>query len=121
LDHITMYRLGLDYLAFLVVPALFLSFFGIGPYAPGMLLFSAALILATCWLANWIFARVFAVPANVESVYITALIVTLIVDPVSFGDVKGIGALVFAAVWAVACKFIFAIGRKHVFNPAALV
>ena len=27
--------------------------------------------------------------------------------------------LVFASVWAMASKFIFAVGRKHVFNPAA--
>ncbi|MGX8009978.1 RnfABCDGE type electron transport complex subunit D [Mesorhizobium sp. ORM8.1] len=35
-------------------------------------------------------------------------------------DLKGIGAVMFACVWAVSSKFILAIGRKHLFNPAAL-
>ncbi len=44
----------------------------------------------------------------------------LILDPVQATDAKGVGVLVFASVWAIASKFIFAVGGKHVFNPAAL-
>ncbi|TGS08325.1 hypothetical protein EN830_36755, partial [Mesorhizobium sp. M1C.F.Ca.ET.187.01.1.1] len=29
-------------------------------------------------------------------------------------------AVVFTSVWAISSKFILAIGRKHLFNPAAL-
>ena len=71
------------------------------------------------WVTNLVFARVFRVPANQESIYITALIVALIMSPVTLTDTAGIGALVFASVWAMAGKFVFAVGRKHVFNPAA--
>ena len=76
--------------------------------------------LAACWLTNKIFARIFAVPANNESVYITALILALILDPVAATDSKGIVALAFTSVWAISSKFILAIRRKHLFNPAAL-
>jgi len=119
LDHITMYRLVLWYLIALLAAAMALSLAGFLPYTPLAIAMSTALVLAVCWLANIVFARVFEVPANRESVYITALIVALIMDPVGPGDIAGIGALVFAAIWAVASKFIFAIGRKHLFNPAA--
>ena len=119
LDHITMYRLVLYYLMVLVSAAFVLGFFGIVPRNPAAIAFSTALILAVCWVANWIFARVFGVPANAESVYITALILALILDPVGVTDIRGASALIFASVWAMASKFIFAVGRKHIFNPAA--
>jgi len=120
LDHITMYRLVLYYLLALLVGAFVLAFFKIVPHDPMAIAFSSALILAVSWLTNRAFARIFAVPANGESVYITALILALILDPVAASDPGGIGALVFASVWAMASKFILAVGRKHIFNPAAL-
>jgi ferredoxin-NADP reductase/Na+-translocating ferredoxin:NAD+ oxidoreductase RnfD subunit len=119
LDHTTMYRLVLWHLIALIVAAVALSFFGLVPYTPASIVFSTALIVAVCWVANLVFARVFQVPPNQESIYITALIVALIMSPVGFTDVHGVGGLVFAAVWAMAGKYVFAVGRKHVFNPAA--
>ena len=119
LDHTTMYRLVLWHLVVVLAVALAFSFFGLVHYAPVEIVFSTVLILAVCWVTNLVFARVFKVPPNQESIYITALIVALIMSPVGFTDVRGIGALVFAAVWAMASKYIFAVGRKHVFNPAA--
>ncbi|HZP20752.1 MAG TPA: RnfABCDGE type electron transport complex subunit D [Bauldia sp.] len=119
LDHITMYRLVLDYLVVILVTALVLSLFGLVPFPPENLALSAALIFATCWLANRVFAVVFAIPANIESATITALILALILDPVGVGDVKGMAGLAFASVWAIASKFILAVRGKHIFNPAA--
>lgn len=119
LDQITMYRLVLYELMALVVTSSVFSFLKIVPYGPMPLVFSTALILAACWITNRTFARVFAVPTNTESIYITALILALILDPVTATDAKGISALIFASVWAIASKFIFALGRKHLFNPAA--
>ena len=119
LDHTTMYRLVLWHLIALLGAAVVLSFFGVVPYAPVAIVFSTALILAVCWLTNLVFARVFQVPANQESIYITALIVALIMSPVGLTDLRGVGGLAFASVWAMASKYIFAVGRKHVFNPAA--
>ena len=119
LDHVTMYRLVLWHLVALLVAAALLGEFKIIPADPIAIAFSTAVILAVCWVTNVVFARVFRVPANRESIYITALIVALIMQPVGFTDVRGIGALIFASVWAMASKYIFAVGGKHVFNPAA--
>jgi ferredoxin-NADP reductase/Na+-translocating ferredoxin:NAD+ oxidoreductase RnfD subunit len=120
LDHTTMYRLVLYYLMALVAAAFMLGFFNIVPHDPTAIAFSTVLIVAVCWIANRVFAHVFDVPANTESVYITALILVLILDPVTATDAQGVGVLIFASVWAIASKFIFAVGRRHIFNPAAL-
>ena len=120
LDRLTMYRLVLYYLIAVAAVAVVLGGFGIIPQDPVAIVFSAALILAVCWVANAAFARVFGVPANRESVHITALILLLILDPVHPTDARGVGVLIFASLWAMASKFILAIGGKHLFNPAAI-
>ena len=114
-----MYRLVLYYLVGLVLVAFVFGFFGILPYDPTAIAFSMVLVLAVCWVTNWVFARVFEAATNIESVYITALILVLIINPVMATDHAGVGFLIFASVWAMASKYIFAIGKKHVFNPAA--
>ncbi len=119
LDHTTMYRLVLYYLAALVGAAFVLGFFKVVPHDPTAIAFSTVLILVVCWLTNRVFAHVFGVPANVELTHITALILALILDPVTASDPKGVGVLILASVWAIASKFIFAVNGKHVFNPAA--
>jgi len=118
LNRITMYRLVLYYLIFLLGAAVVLSTAGILKYDAFALLFSIGFLIAVCWLVNWIFARTFKVAANVESVYISALILALIITPIkSFGDLWFLG---WAAILAMASKYILAIKRKHIFNPVAL-
>ncbi len=119
LNGITIYRLVLYYLSLLLTVAVALGFFGILPYNPAAIIFSAAVIIAVCWATNRGFSRVFKVSENVESMYITAFILVLIISPVAVNDYAGIGFLVFVSAWAMASKFIFAIGKKHLFNPAA--
>ncbi len=117
LNGITMYRLILYYLVFLVGLAIVYSFAGLLPYDPWALLFSTTFLITICWITNTIFARTFRVPPNVESVYISALILALIITPiVSASDLT---FLIWAGVWAMASKYIIAINRKHLFNPAA--
>lgn len=120
LDHVTMYRLVLYYLVGLVAAAIALGALGLVPHAPIDIAYSTCLLLAVCWVANRAFVLVFAVPANAESAYITGLILALIMDPVSTADWSGAVGLAFAALWAVSSKFILAVQRKHLFNPAAL-
>lgn len=119
LNKITMYRLVLYYLLALLGLAFLFGLFGILPYSPANLAFSTLVIMGVSWLSNIAFARVFRAIPNIESVYITGLILALIVTPVAPTDVAGVGFAVFAAVWAMAAKYIFAIGKKHLFNPAA--
>ena len=119
LNRITMYRLVLYYLIGLIIISIGYGFFHILPFSPEILLFSTAIILVACFISNFLFARAFGVAPNTESIYITALILALIISPVSSNDYTGIGFIIFASAWAMGSKYIFAIGRKHIFNPAA--
>lgn len=118
LNGITMYRLVLYYLLAIYVVALILGFFHILNYDPLYLLGEGAFITAVAWITNTIFSRVFKAPTNVESVYITALILTLIIPPAS--PASSIMFYAWAAILAMASKYIFAVGKKHIFNPAGI-
>lgn len=117
LNKITMYRLVLYYLIALICVAIILSLFHVLSLSPLSIVFSSLFLVAVCWVANAVFAKVFNVPANVESLYISALILTLIIPPAT--STAGFVFLAWAAIWAMASKYIFAIGEKHLFNPAA--
>jgi ferredoxin-NADP reductase/Na+-transporting NADH:ubiquinone oxidoreductase subunit NqrB len=122
LNRITMYRLVLYYLIFLVLTGAALSFFGFLPFQPFDLLVSTSVLVSVCWIANSTFAKVLNVPANTESLYITAFILALIItpQPVARPFSAGSALLLWAGVLAMASKYILAIRRKHIFNPAAL-
>ena len=121
LNRVTMYRLVLYYLIFLVAAAVALSFFGFLPFQPINLLFSLSVLVSVCWIANRTLAKLFNVPANAESLYITAFILALIItpQPPTRYFAAGSAFVVWAGVWAMASKYFFAIRRKHIFNPAA--
>ena len=120
LNQITMYRLMLYYVAALLAVAFGLGFFGVVPHDPTAIAFTAVFITAVCWLTNRLFATLFRVPANTESIYITALILALIMPPVVATDTVGVEGLALASAVAIASKFLCAIGRKHIFNPVAV-
>lgn len=117
LNRITMYRLTLYYLLLLLAAAVGMAFAGILPYNPWALLFTVGFEIAACVVVNALFAKTFGVPANAESAYISALILALIITPLqSRHDMWFLG---WAAVWAMASKYIVAINKKHLFNPVA--
>ncbi len=118
LNQITMYRLVLNVLIFFSGIAVVLASFNLLPFSPVALLFSIGFILLVCKISNDVFAKVFHAPTNVESVYITSLILGLIVTPVS--SPGGLSFLFWVALLATASKYILAIGNKHLFNPAAI-
>lgn len=118
LNRVTMYRLALYYLIFLLVVAGMLSALGILAYDPFALMFSTGFLLAVCGITNWLFAKAFDVPTNAESANISALILALIISPIS-----GYHDLIFlfwAGVVAMASKYLIAFNHKHLFNPVAL-
>ncbi|MEK7131808.1 MAG: RnfABCDGE type electron transport complex subunit D [Patescibacteria group bacterium] len=118
LNQITMYRLILYYVLSLWAAALLFSFFNLLPFGPAALIISGVFITVVCLAVNVIFARIFRVPSNIESVYATAFILALIIAPLkSAGDLWFLGG---AAALAMASKYILAVSRKHIFNPAAL-
>lgn len=80
IDRITMYRLVLWYLVALVVATLLLGLLHLVAVDPVALALSSVLVLAGGWISNQLFARVFDAVPNIESVYITGLIIVLIMD-----------------------------------------
>jgi ferredoxin-NADP reductase/Na+-translocating ferredoxin:NAD+ oxidoreductase RnfD subunit len=119
LNKITMYRLATYYLTILIVIAAIFGAFGILPYSPIAIVFSALFLLIVAWAANGILARIMNAHPNAESAYITALILALIITPGMPNDVATVTFLAWAAALAMASKYVFAIDKKHIFNPAA--
>lgn len=121
LDTITMYRLVLYVLFFFFVSALGLSLFGFLPYTAISMIMSVFVLVAVSQTTNIIFSRVFKVPANVESIYITAFILFFIITP-PFKEnyLQFLSFAFWLSGLAIASKYIFVIGKKHIFNPAAL-
>ncbi len=118
LNRITMYRLVLYYLIGLIALGVVFGFLGLLPYNPYSLAASALFLLLVSLVTNKIFSRVFNAPTNVESVYISALILALIITPLrSLHDFVFLG---WAAVLAMSSKYIFAVKNKHIFNPVAI-
>ncbi|BCL80484.1 NQR2_RnfD_RnfE and FNR_like domain-containing protein [Ktedonobacteria bacterium brp13] len=118
IDRITMYRLVLYVLIALIAVAVFLAAFHILPFTPLSLLASTFLLVVICAVLNALLAAVFGVPANVESSYITALILALIIDPAQ--TPVAFQFIAWAAILAISSKYILAINNKHIFNPAAI-
>src|SRR3989344_1300361 len=115
LNKITMYRAMLYFLLILISLVIIFSFFGWVPYDTLDIIQTSLILFAVCLVTNWIFSKIFRVPTNNESAYITAAILTLIITP---------GAdllfVVLAAVFSQAAKYIINFRGKHIFNPAAI-
>ena len=113
-----MYRLVLYYLLFLIAVACIFGLLGILPYSPLAIIFSAIFLVAVCWAFNKLFSWAFNAPANVESFFISALILVLILSPAK--SVNDFVFLFWAAVLTIASKYILAIKKIHIFNPVAI-
>ncbi len=121
LNTITMYRLTLYYLICLILVAFVESIFHILDFNPIFFLLSIILVIAVSYITNIIFEKVFNAPTNVESVYITALILILLITPMkSYSDTAFFTLAISASILSMASKYILAIRKKHIFNPAAI-
>lgn len=117
LNKITIYRLTLFFLGFLCLWAVILSFLGQLPFLGPNFLFSIFFLVIFSWLINTLFAKMWHTTTNLESVYITSLILALIVTPIrSLTDLPFYFCL---SISAQASKYLLNIKRKHLFNPAA--
>lgn len=120
LDHITMYRLLLYYLIILVLVAMGLSAIGTLHFSTTAIAVSTLILVVSCWVINKVFAFIFEAPTNVESTHITALILALIIAPMTSYQILNVTFLLAASGLAVASKYILTINKKHIFNPAAI-
>lgn len=113
-----MYRLLLYYLIALIGIAVVLAAFGLIGLNPWSIFTGSIYLVIVCWGVNALFARIFDAPVNAESAFITALILALIITPITgFNDVL---TLAWAGVWATASKYLITINKRHIFNPAAI-
>lgn len=118
LNKITMYRLVLYYLLLLLAVAAILTTFNLLPFNLFALTFSFAVLVFVSWLTNTIFTKTFDATTNFESIYISALILTLVITPAR--STSDIPLLIWAAILTASSKFILSIGKKHLFNPVAI-
>ncbi len=118
LNSVTMYRLVLYVLSFFLAVAIVLSFLKLLPFDPINLVVSTAVLITVCWFSNKVFSKIFNAPANLESNYITAFILTLIITPPN--NLHDFLVLGFVGILSQASKYVLAINKKHIFNPAAL-
>lgn len=121
LSRLTMYRLMLYYLIFLIVIAILFSATGVlQGLNPVSISTEAPFFLLTCYLTNLLFSKFFKAPTNFESFAITALILSLIFGPFTPRSFSEVGLLVILSIVAMASKYLLVINRRHIFNPAAL-
>ncbi len=108
------------YLEALIAIALVFSLFGKMNFGPLQFIFSFFFILFVCWGTNELFSRLFKVTANVESFYITAFILVLIISPLkTWTDIFYYTIAFWGSFMAMASKYLITIKKRHIFNPAA--
>lgn len=118
LNKITMYRLVLYYLIGLVTVSVIFGALNIISFTPFSIVLSVLFILIISLVTNIVFARVFGAQTNIESVYISALILALIINPPQ--NLHDLVFLAWVGILSMASKYILAIKNKHIFNPVAI-
>lgn len=118
LDHVTMYRLLVYYLIGLLVVAVGFSAAGKLSYSPVAIAGLAIYTVVVAWVTNKVFAWFLEIPANNDSTYITALILSLIITPST--DRYNVLFITAATGLAVASKYVLTYRKRHIFNPAAI-
>ena len=115
---VTMYRLVLVSLLGIGVIALVLSLLGQLSQGPLDLLASAAVAVVATAGSNWLIARALRIAPHAESSLITALLIFFVMGPVL--DPAGLASIAIAGVIASVSKYLLAVRRRHIFNPAAV-
>ncbi len=113
----TMYRLlvyGLGIISFI---AIFFSVIGRLPMEPLHMVLSLGVLGVSCFVTEYVMAKIWRRPFNAESWLITALIIFLIF-PIA-NSVLGIFTLGVIGGVSSASKYLINWHGKHIFNPAA--
>jgi len=118
LNNLTMYRLMLYFLSILVGVGVLLSAFGVLPYSAWDIFLQAIVFVVICWGSNTFLSRVLRTKPNFESSIITALILTLVIGPVSLPGEWVV--VVVTSLAAMVSKYLFVQRKSHIFNPAAI-
>lgn len=117
LNSMTMYRLVLYSLLWLVFVAGLFSVVGLLNYSPLALAGSLTVLLTVGFIANMGLAKLYNIAPNFESGIITTLILFFVLAvPTNPSQWLAIGIATFVAI---ASKFIITWRGSHIFNPAA--
>lgn len=117
LNKVTTYRLVLYVLVIYNFLTIVFSLAGLLPYSPLSITVNFFITVAACYISNLVFAKLFKATTNTESVYITSFILSLLIHPEFPYNAL---FLVLASVIAMGSKYILAIHKRHIFNPAAI-
>lgn len=117
INSITMYRLVQWGLRVLALVSIVLAFFNLLPFSPWRMLISIAVTVITCMTSNFLLARLFKAPTNIESAAITGLILFFLFSPPS--TPYDLLTLLVVSVIAMISKYLLAVKHRHLFNPAA--
>ncbi len=117
LNSITMYRLMLYGLVWLVAVTFGLSLIGKVPYSPLDLGIALAVLVTIGFLTKLILAKLYCFEPNFESSIITTFLLFFILVPQA--NINGWIGLGVAVAVALASKYIINWRGAHVFNPAA--
>lgn len=118
IDAITMYRVVLYTLGFLVITSLLLGVLNILPQTASEQLLSLLAVISVALGLNIIIARVTGIAANHESALITALIIFFLINPAR--DLFSLHIIALAAAIATLSKYVFVWRKQHLANPAAV-
>ncbi len=118
IDSFSMYRLLIYYLAGLLGAAFVLAIFKDISYNPFSILVSSSILVGASYFINKILANFFDAPTGSDSAIITGLILALIISPTL--GLYNVMFFISAAGLAMASKYILAVKKKHLFNPAAI-
>jgi len=118
LNNITMYRLVMWGLVLLAITVIVFGFLGLIAYSGLSLLGLLGITFVVTYAADFVLGRVFNSPQNSESSYITGLILFCILAPIITPADIYFAAL--ASTAAALSKYVLAINKRHIFNPAAM-
>lgn len=118
LNKITMYALVQYGLLMVIAYAVLLGLIGQLPYNGWAIIISATILAATCRLLNLLLSKLWLATPSVESATITGFILTLIIVPPK--EWQDYLILVLIASVAMVSKYVLAVRRQHIFNPAAI-
>lgn len=113
-----MHNLLLFNLSALVILSLVFSLTGSLQFEATSLLASAVILTSVCVGLSFLFAKLYGATLTVGSSGITGLILFCIFTPPK--DVGDAIILVLVGALAIASRYILAINRRHIFNPAAI-
>ncbi len=121
LNKITMYRLVMYYLIAILAYSVILGNMGYIRYDSLYIVISVLYITFFSWVTNFLFSKILKAPVNMESVYITALILSFVITPMkSLFDINFFWFALLSSILAIASKYILAVKKKHIFNPVAI-